>query len=137
MRRHIFQMSQTVMMNMTLIDGSILMKMTLNSYTIGRKKKPTKEAIAATVENVRGNIGHESGKDDVNIEYEPELNSKRASEHYQDSNNADSLSDDSGEDALNGDKKGKREKIEKFPRYLGLYLDKSNLYVDMKLRDKK
>ena len=46
------------------------------------KKKATKEAIAAEVENVRGNVGHESGEDDVNAKHELELDVKGGDEQY-------------------------------------------------------
>ena len=96
---------------------------------LGRKKKGTKEAIAAEVEDGRGNV--------VNAEHEGELDAEGGDDHYQDSDNANKPTDDSGEDDVEGDKKGKRKKTEKFPRYLGPCLDKCDLYVGMKLKDKK
>jgi len=58
-------------------------------------------------------------------------------EHYQDSNNLDNPIDDSREDDLNGGKKEKRNRREKYPRYLGNSIDKANLYVGLKFREKK
>ena len=100
---------------------------------VWEEKKATKEAIVAKLEDGRDNVGYESGEGAVNAEHE----AKGGDEQYQDSDNANSLNDDSGEDDVEGDKKGKTTKTEKLPRYLGPCLDKCDLYVGMKFQDKK
>jgi len=68
-----------------------------------------------------------------------ESNDEGAVEHYQDSDNADGPTDDSGVDH-DDDTAGKKKKIkmrEKYPRYLGPSVTKADLYVGMKFRDKQ
>jgi len=84
---------------------------------IKEKEKTMKEAIVAEVQIVRGNVGNESGK----------LNVKGLNEHYQDSDR---------DNDVNIGEKGKRKKREKYPRYLGPSIQKSDLYVSMKFRYK-
>ena len=81
-----------------------------------KKKKITKEAIAAELEIVRGNARNESREDDPNANDVLKSNAEGADELYKDSDNVDSLIDDSGEDDLNRDKKGKRKKREKITK---------------------
>ena len=65
---------------------------------------------------MRGNARNESREDDPNANDVLKSNAEGADELYKDSDNVDSLIDDSGEDDLNRDKKGKRKKREKITK---------------------
>ena len=65
-------------------------------------------------------------------------NDEGGAKHCQDPDNADSPTDDSvvDDDDDDGCKKRKRKQGEKYPKYLSPAVDRVNLYVGMKFRDK-